>query len=207
MLKKLLPFLLMICTISVFAQDKADIKTLQNFVKNFSSFSANFIQTQPDDSIFSINESMGYMGIKRPGKLFWIYQDPDQQEIIADGKNLWIYDVELDQVSVRPLSSVQADFPMRWLLYDEPIERNFNILIGDKINGVSWFNLMPKDSTYFKSLDVAIAGNKLVKIWMYQDSDNITKVIFQDSTIKNIDDAEFKFILHKGVDLIGQPIR
>lgn len=209
MLNKTIKIILLSMLIMQIASAKeADINTLRNFVKNFTSFSANFVQTQPDESIFSQNESKGYMAIERPGKLYWIYQTPEHQEIITDGKNLWIYEADLDQVNVRALLSVQADFPMRWLLYNESVEENFDVIVGTEYSGVSWFNLTPKDNTFFQSLDVAIKGGKLLQIWMYQNSDNVTKVIFHDEQAgKDIPDVKFDFIPPKGVDVIGVPLK
>lgn len=206
--KQILIFILFInYSVIAVSDSKANIKTLNNFVKNVTTFSANFVQTQPDESTFSENKSKGYMAIKRPGKLFWIYQQPEHQEIVTDGKNLWIYDAEIDQVTVRALISVQADFPLRWLLYDEPVTDNFEVIVGDKINGVSWFNLVPKDNSFFQSLDVAISKGKLAQIWMYQSSDNIVKVVFEEgSTTKKILESQFDFVPPKGVDVIGHPL-
>lgn len=208
-MKKTLSTLLLIwVTMPVSAVEKADVKTLHTFVQSIESMRANFIQLQPEETLFDENKSQGYMVLKRPGKLLWVYQRPEQQEIISDGRNLWVFESEIDQATVRPLISIQDDFPMRWLLYNEPLERNFEIIPGHKEKGISWFNLVPKEGTFFQSLDIAIANNQMVEIWMYQSEDNITKVIFsdieQDVTIAN---NQFDFQPPKGVDVIGQPIR
>ncbi len=207
MLKKTIQILtLMLISTGLFAAD-ANINTLRDFVKNFTTFSASFVQTQPDESTFSANESKGYMGIERPGKLYWVYQTPEPQEIVTDGVDLWIYESELDQATVRPLASVENDFPMRWLLYNEPVEKNFDVITGQEYGGISWFNLIPKDNTFFQSLEVAIKGNELVQIWMYQGQDNVTKVIFHNSqTDTDIADSKFNFVPKKGIDVIGTPL-
>ena len=209
MLNKTLQIILLsMLSVQIASAESASIKTLREFVQNFTSFSANFSQTQPDESTFSLNESKGYMAIERPGKLYWIYQTPEHQEIITDGKNLWIYEEDLDQATVRALLSVQADFPMRWLIYNEPVENNFDVIVGEKNSGISWFNLTPKNNTFFNSLDVAIKGNQLVQIWMYQGSDNVTKIIFHDAKSgKDIDDTKFDFIPPNGIDIIGVPLK
>lgn len=204
---------MIICSLSITSvyagtENKASIEELRNFVQNFSSFRANFVQTQPDESTFSANQSSGYMVIEKPGRLLWIYQQPEHQEIISDAINLWIYEEELDQATVRPLASVQADFPMRWLLFKESVEDNFEVIVGKKSNGISWFNLTPKNNTFFQSLDVAIKGDELVQIWMYQNTDNITKVVFHDAQINpKLSNSQFTFVPPKGVDVIGEPVK
>lgn len=188
--------------------ERAKLSTLTDFVKSFSSFRANFQQSQPDESMFTMNRATGYVVIERPGKLFWVYQSPEHQEIIADGVDLWIYDADIDQATVRTLASVQTDFPMSWLLYNEPVEKNFDVIVGQKKNGVSWFNLEPKDATFFQSLEVAIGDGKLQQIWMYQGADNVTKVAFEDIEMNaDIPASKFQFIPPKGVDVIGQASR
>lgn len=191
----------------VFSAQKADIHTLLKYVDSLQTLRANFVQTQPDESVFQQNKSVGYLVLKRPGKLMWVYQSPEQQEIITDGRNLWIFDSEIDQASVRPLISVQDDFPMRWLLYNESLEKNFDIIPGQVEEGVSWFNLVPKEGTFFQSLDIAISDNQMVQIWMYQSADNITKVVFSDiQQNMAVASHQFDFNPPKGVDVIGQPL-
>lgn len=197
----------MTITAPVFAVEKADVATLKNYVQSLQTLRANFIQVQPEEAIYQQNKSVGYLVLKRPGKLMWVYQTPEQQEIISDGRNLWIFESEIDQASVRPLASVQDDFPMRWLLYNEDLEKHFEIIPGQKENGLSWFNLVPREGTFFQSLDIAIANNQMVQVWMYQSEDNITKVEFTDIEQNNtIANNQFDFNPPKGVDVIGQPL-
>lgn len=193
---------------NVQAAPKSKLSTLHHFLQNLHTFKANFVQTQPDEQLFKLNKSTGYVVLARPGKLVWVYQKPDHQEIISDSLNLWVYEPDIDQVTVRPLTSVQTDFPLRWLLYNDTIESNFNIIQESVKEGVSWYNLTPKDSTFFQSLEVAIKGDQLVQIWMYQSMDNVTKVKFtniQQNT--KIADNQFDFKPPEGVDVIGQQVQ
>lgn len=188
------------------ASQKAQVETLKQYVSSLKSLRANFVQIQPEEELFRKNQSSGYMVMKRPGQLLWVYQKPEQQEIVTDGQNLWIYDAEIDQASVRPMSSVQEDFPLRWLLYNESLEKSFDIIPGQVENGVSWFNLVPKEGTFFQSLDVAIADGKMTQIWMYQSPENVTKVRFVDiEQNRSVDGRTFIFKAPSGVDVIGQP--
>lgn len=188
------------------ATPKAQVETLKNYVASLKSLRANFIQVQPEEELFRKNQANGYMIMKRPGQLLWVYQKPEQQEIMTDGQNLWIFDSEIDQASVRPMSAVQEDFPLRWLLYNESIEKSFDIIPGDVVDGVSWFNLVPKEGTFFQSLDVAIANGQMTQIWMYQSPENITKVRFTDiEQNRPVDGRTFVFRAPEGVDVIGRP--
>ncbi|MDX1796420.1 MAG: outer-membrane lipoprotein carrier protein LolA, partial [Hydrogenovibrio sp.] len=86
-------------------------------------------------------------------------------------------------------------------------EDNFNI-IPERVNkGISWYNLVPKDNTFFQSLEVGIANNQLVQLWMYQSPDNVTKVVFSDiRQNQKIADNQFDFEPPQGVDVVGQRV-
>jgi len=192
---------------SVAMAAKSDLKDLNEFVANLQTFSASFEQTQPDEGMFQQNRSKGYFVMARPGKLRWVYQSPEPQQIIADGVNVWIFDEDLDQATVRSLASVESDFPMSWLIYDEPLNKRFTLIAGEVKNGVSWYNLVPKKGTFFQSLEVAIANGQMVQIWMYQNADNVTKVAFKDiAQNESIENRNFRFSAPNGVDVIGQPL-
>lgn len=207
---KFLTLVVLVCSSVVVANAnaaKADIADLNAFVGGLKTYQATFEQTQPDETLYEMNRASGYFVMQRPGKLRWVYERPEKQQIIADGRNVWIFDEELDQASVHSMKSVEADFPMSWLVYDEPLSQRFTIIPGRVENGVSWFNLVPKASTFFQSLEVAIAKGEMVQIWMYQNSDNVTKVAF-NKIEKNqpVSQQAFDFSPPKGVDLIGDPI-
>lgn len=184
----------------------AKIAPLQNFVNQLKTFSADFEQTQPEEELMKLNFSEGSILLKRPGKLVWQYTKPDPQKIVIDGINLWVYDTDLDQVTVRAVSEIQNDLPLSWLLFQEPIETKYRIIYGGILKGVEWFNLAPKENTFFQSLDVGMQDGVMVEVHMYQSSDNVTKVKFKNIKINSaLADKQFEFNAPKGVDVIGQP--
>ncbi|WP_245546812.1 outer membrane lipoprotein chaperone LolA [Hydrogenovibrio halophilus] len=189
---------------SVWAE-RADIAHLDAFLDSLETYQADFVQTQPDESTFSQNRSEGHFVLERPGLLKWVYQSPTSQTIVVDGQNVWIWDQDLDQVTVQNLNELERDFPLSWLLYDAPLTERFTIIAGSVKDGVHWFNLQPREGTFFQSLEVALDENgRLVQLWMYQSSDNITKVRFENIQ-QNAPVAmdQFRFQPPKGVDVIG----
>lgn len=181
-------------------------KALQDYVNQLQTFEADFVQTQPDETLFTQNTSIGHFQLHRPGKLTWEYVDPEPQRIVVDGKNLWVYDTDLDQVTVRPIEDVKAELPLSWLLYQEPIEKKFTIIESGNKQGTQWFNLTPKQATYFQSIDVAMRDGEMTEVWMYQGPENITKVKFQNiQSNRVIPINNFRFNLPEGADLVGTP--
>lgn len=189
-----------------FSVQANSIAPLQNFVNQLQTFSADFVQTQPEDELFRVNESKGTFLLKRPGQLVWQYTQPEHQVITIDGVNVWVHDSDLDQVTVRAVSEIQNDLPLSWLLFDEPIEVKYNIIYGGTLKGVEWFNLAPKANTFFQSLDVGMKDGVLVEVHMYQNANNVTKVRFKNIQVNpTIPAQRFVFKAPKGVDMIGQP--
>jgi len=191
---------------SVFAAKQLG-KELQDYVNQLKTFEADFVQTQPDEARFITNTSIGHFKLDRPGNLTWDYFKPDEQKIVVDGKNLWVYDLDLDQVTVRPIADVKADLPISWLLYNEPIEDNFTIIESNNSSGVKWFNLTPKAATFFQSIEVGMKDGEMHEVWMYQSDDNITKVKFSNIQSNHvIPYQDFQFSMPDGADLVGEPL-
>ena len=181
-------------------------QALQDYVNQLQTFKADFVQTQPDEAIFALNTSTGHFELNRPGQLVWEYFQPEEQKIVVDGPNLWVHDLDLDQVTVRPIDDVKAELPLSWLLYREPIQSKFMIIESGDKNGMHWFNLTPKQATYFQSIEVGMKDGEMVEVWMYQSSDNITKVRFtniQSNLV--IPYKTFQFQVPEGADLVGTP--
>lgn len=181
-------------------------QVLQDYVNQLKTFTADFKQTQPDEAVFEMNASSGYFKLQRPGKLVWHYLKPEPQKIVVDGRNLWVQDDDLEQVSVRPIDEIKSEIPLSWLLYDEPIESRFTIIPAGGRDGMQWFNLEPKEATYFQSIEIGLQNGQMRAVWMYQDADNITKVRFENiRSNTKIAASEFMFSIPRHYDLIGQP--
>lgn len=197
--------LAMLTSNQIWAKDKPG-QALQDYVNQLQTFKADFVQTQPDEALFTLNKSTGHFELSRPGQLTWQYFQPEEQKIVVDGKNLWVYDMDLEQVTVRPIDDVRAELPLSWLLYKEPIEDKFTIIESGDKNGLRWFNLAPKQATYFQSIEVAMKDGEMVEVWMYQSADNITKVKFANILSNQvIPYKNFQFQLPEGADLVGTP--
>ena len=100
---------------------------LQAFISQMKTFQAGFVQTLYDEDSNPISESKGAVILKRPGKFRWDYRHPEVQSIIADGKKLWIYDVDLETVSVKKLEQALGNTPIMLLSNDRPLQEEFRL--------------------------------------------------------------------------------
>lgn len=93
------------------AQDNSAqiLERLSNFTDTLTSFSAGFTQTVYDADSNPLQSSAGQVLLKRPGRFVWNYKSPSPQKIIADGKSVWLYDMELEQVTVSSLADQSSE--------------------------------------------------------------------------------------------------
>ena len=93
------------------AVDGAGIDVLRDYLNGLESFSAAFAQERYDEYGELLETASGRCLVKRPGRFRWSYTSPYLQSIIGDGDTLWIYDEDLEQVTVNPMGEIQAGSP------------------------------------------------------------------------------------------------
>lgn len=179
--------------------------SLQLMIDQLQTYSAEFVQERPEEHFFRVERATGTFDLTRPGKMRWDYHTPDEQQIVVDGKHVWVYDIDLAQVSVRPVADIQADIPLAWLLFNEPIEKSYQIIPAGSRDGLTWFNLRPRGNTFFQSIEIGLKDGVMYAVWMYQTSDNITKVRFNNVRVnERIPSRAFEFTPPQGTDVVGQ---
>jgi len=100
--------------------------------------------------------------LKRPGKFIWNYTSPSPQRIVADGQSIWLYDIELEQVTVSPLSEQGAGTPLSLLMGDKPLEQEFELKPLGQSDGIDWVELKPKSSdSDFELVYLGLKGGAL----------------------------------------------
>jgi outer membrane lipoprotein carrier protein len=202
----LLPFLLLTGMAQAADVPKSGIDSLRRFFSEVNSFSARFTQVVLDERLSPIQESSGTLWIERPNKFRWDYEKPYKQRIVADGERLWIYDVGLQQVSVRPLSGGLGDTPAMLLAGRGRLEDNFTIKPLSAQNGIEWVQLSPrhKDSGY-EDIRIGFAQGKLRVLEMVDGFGQVTRVTFQSSRENpRIEPNRFSFTPPEGVDVVGE---
>jgi len=107
--------ILFLCLWAVWAAsagaDPSPEQTLETFLAAANTLRADFIQQTLDESATVTQESRGKFYLKRPGRFRWVYESPFRQEIIADGRKVWFYDPDLEQVTVRAIDAALGSAP------------------------------------------------------------------------------------------------
>jgi outer membrane lipoprotein carrier protein len=126
-------FAALICLLSVSAQAGPVAERLDRVFSELKAMQAEFAQTVRDAERSRVQESSGTMALLRPGRFRWHYLTPYEQLIVGDGERVWIYDVDLEQVTVRSMGDALGDTPALLLSRHRPVEEDFD----DGISG--WF--------------------------------------------------------------------
>lgn len=116
---------------------------LHAFLDQVHSLRAEFQQNVFDEDDRPLDAASGTVYIERPGRFRWDYTEPYQQEIVGDGEKVWVYDSDLEQVTVRPLGDALGDTPAMLLSSDRPVEQSFEVRAIDGPDGYEWAGLKP----------------------------------------------------------------
>jgi len=178
---------------------------LNRFLDGLTTMEAKFIQTLIDPRGQLIEESHGVMWLSRPGRFRLQYTNPYEQVYVADGDKIWMYDKDLEQVTVKPQTDALGSTPAMLLSTTEPLQKNFTITELGAHEGFQWLELKPlaADSN-FDFVRLAMEGDVLRAMEMVDGFGQTTRLFF-DSVKRNppLPDDKFKFQPPPGVDVIG----
>ncbi len=177
---------------------------LRAFLEEVRSMEAAFEQTLYDENFQRVEDSSGHFYLQRPGKFRWDYKEPYSQEIVGDGKKVWIFDPELDQVTVRNIDVALGNTPALLLSSDIPLEDNFLLSETGSRNGLDWIELKPKSTDgAFTAIRFGFESRALKMIELMDNFGQTTFLSFF-STVRNPDLSPdlFRFEPPEGVDVI-----
>jgi len=120
------------------AAQAASIETLKAFLQQTTSGKARFAQIIVDKNLKELQRVTGTMQFQRPGKFRWEYHKPYEQTIVGDGAKLWIYDKDLNQVTVRKLDRALGNSPAALLAGSNDIEEYYNLDATGPKGGLDW---------------------------------------------------------------------
>lgn len=181
------------------------IDRLKAFISGAKTAEADFAQTVVDKAGRVSQQATGRMAFARPGKFRWDYAKPYEQVIVGDGAKLWLYDVDLDQVTVKPLNEVIAGTPAALLAGDTAIEKYFNLKDAATSGGLEWLEATPKNrDTTFERIRMGFRGDELVQMDLFDYFGQRTTLKLS-RLVRNpsIPASRFRFAPPKGVDIIG----
>ncbi|MEO7241369.1 MAG: outer membrane lipoprotein chaperone LolA [Variovorax sp.] len=157
---------------SMAAAHAGGMESLEAFVKSASSGRAEFTQTvtapSRDGQAGRVKTSTGSFVFQRPGKFRFDYRKPFEQQIVADGRNLWLYDVDLNQVTQRAQAQALGSTPAV-IIAAAPdlraLEADFKLEAEAARDGLDWVKATPKEKDgQLQSVEVGFKGNQLAAL-------------------------------------------
>ncbi len=182
------------------------VERLRAFIAGAKTAEADFTQTVSDKSGRVTQEASGKMAFARPGKFRWDYRAPYEQVIVGDGSKLWLYDADLDQVTVKPLGDVIAGTPAALLAGDNAIEKYFSLKNAGEGGGLEWLEATPKTrDTTFERIRMGFKGDVLVQMDLFDFfGQRTTLKLSHFARNPSLAPSRFQFTPPKGADIIGE---
>jgi len=181
---------------------------VEDFLNNVITMSGRFEQQLVDASSAVIEESSGTLDIRRPGQFRWSYSDPYEQVLIADGVNIWSYDVDLEQVTVKGQSDALGSTPAILLGGSSDVLDDFDYIGSFSDRGTVWVRLRPKDTENgFNAVELGFTDGDLSRMLFTDNLEQTTLIALLDVRFNEpIDDRQFAFAPPAGVDVVGKPV-
>lgn len=185
------------------ADDASD--TLHAFINDVNTLSARFEQTLVDADDNLVEESLGTLEIARPGRFRWSYTEPYEQLLVADGVNVWSYDSDLEQVTVKEQAEVLGNTPAILLGGGGNVLDDFDRVDRFVDRGTEWIRLRPKsDDGGFDSVDLGFVDGTLQRMIFLDSLGQSTLIALYDVVVNEpIPDSRFSFSPPPGTDVVG----
>ncbi len=197
----LLPFIF--CAVSAHADGMSNVKA---FYQQTKSVRASFHQVVTDRQGRKIQEVDGEMQLKRPNKFRWDYSKPYEQQIISDGQQVWLYDMDLAQVTVNTLRQTVGSSPAALLAGDANIDKSFRLSNASRKDDLEWVSASPKDKeSGFDKILMGFKDNKIQALSLIDSFGHTTNITFSNVEVNPVlDEKNFLFKPPQGVDVVGE---
>ena len=187
------------------AISSVSLDRLSKFFEQDSTYFAEFYQVILDEGLFLVEESVGLLWLSRPNRFRWEYSEPFAQTIVSDGINIWEYDVELEQATVRKFTDVVDRSAAQILAGTNDLEENYIVEDLDIQGQLAWVSIQPKteESAQFQSMRLGFDERSLRNVEILDTLGNTTRLQLLDVVQgSEFDEATFQIVLPQGVDLI-----
>ena len=182
------------------------LEQLKTFATSTRSASGEFSQrlVKADTSKVS-NPASGTFLFSRPGKFVWTYTKPYAQVLQADGDKLYIYDQDLNQVTIKKLGNALGSSPAAILFGSNDLEKNFTLQEAGVKDGLEWLSATPKArDTTFDSIRIGFKDNLPMAMELHDSFGQVSLLQFPQFNKNPLMQGDpFRFITPKGADVIG----
>ena len=188
------------------AEDDQSVKRLTELLGQAQTLSGRFSQLTLDGSGTQLQEASGEMALKRPGQFRWHTDAPMEQLLVSNGEKVWLYDPDLEQVTIQKLDQRLTHTPALLLSGDvSTISENFEVShkeAGDVVD----FTLKPKaKDTLFDNLRLSFRGGVINDMQLIDSVGQRTNILFMGVKMNQPLKADlFTFEIPEGADVISE---
>ena len=202
MLRHFLLWVLFLFPHAIIADDKATV--LDEFLNGLETLQADFTQRLMNQYGEELETSNGILYLRRPGMFHWSYSEPYLQRLISDAVTLWIFDEDLEQLTIRDVTGLLEDSPAAILGGDMDISAHYLVVEHEDDNGEQWLEMTPRDpESQYKGIRLTFAGQALEQMILFDSLGRTTQIVL-DNLVRNpeLDEATFQFSVPDGIDVI-----
>jgi len=202
----MLRLLLLLAALLPVTTAASSIEELKRLLEQTKTARARFAQMVLDKNMKKLQQATGTMQFARPGKFRWEYDKPYEQVIVSDGTRVWLYDKDLNQVTVRKYDRALGTSPAALLAGSNEIEKNYRFNTVGSQDGLEWLEAVPRtQDTAFERIRLGFGKAGLEAMELRDQFGQITVIKF--STIERnakIAPEAFTFTPPKGADVISE---
>ncbi|GAB3251141.1 outer membrane lipoprotein carrier protein LolA [Chitinimonas naiadis] len=194
------PLLLLLLTLPAFA---GGLDQLKGFLGQTQAFTASFQQTVTSKG-GKQQQASGTMAILRPGKFDWVYTKPYEQRVVSDGKQVWIYDPDLNQVTAKRLDKALGDSPAALLAGSNDLEKSYKLADLGVRDGLEWIEATPNNrDNGFERVRIGFKDAQPMAMELADNYGQNTVIRFAN-IIRNpkLNGERFSFTPPKGADVV-----
>jgi outer membrane lipoprotein carrier protein len=183
------------------------VDALREFTRDAKTGRATFTQVVTSTDTAKKKTSSGSFEFARPNRFRFAYAKPYEQVIVGDGESVWLYDVDLQQVTVRAMDQALGATPAA-LLAGANVEKDFELKVQPSAQGLDWVQATPRikgEAASFQSLRVGFRGKALAAIELVDNFGQRSLLSFTDVATNVTPAADaFRFTPPKGVEVLKQ---
>jgi outer membrane lipoprotein carrier protein len=179
------------------------------FSRNLAGLQGSFDQRVYDPNGRQSEQSSGTVKLSAPRQFRWEYLKPSPQLIVADGDQVWLYDPDLEQVTVRKQSLEEQQSPLAVLIDPTELERRYKVAEAGAAGGLSWLSLAPKagEDAPFKKARLGFGAAGLARMELFDALGQRTVIAFSPwQRNPRFAANTFRFVPPKGTDVVGTPV-
>jgi outer membrane lipoprotein carrier protein len=182
------------------------ISQLKEFSSSTKSAKGEFVQKMQKNSAGGVEVSSGSFAFSRPGKFRWEVRKPFEQLMVADGENLFFFDKDLNQVTVKTIQDAVGATPAMLLFGGSDLEKVFTLTALPSKDSIEWLEALPKSKEAgFDRIILGFAGGVPAQMEVRDAFNRLTSFTFQGvERNAKVDGELFRFIAPKGADVIKQ---